>query len=93
MVELHDGLIYDTSKAKCIGNEENGESRSDFNFKEYSLYVTKNDRYFSVIETRNAGGEDYEFEYFNEEQAMAWLENYNYIDELQKRFPGYLEDA
>lgn len=103
MKRIIDGKSYNTETAECIAYYESPHNRGDFHRFEEGLYRTKKGAWFiageggalskysrPVIGGRG-GGEG--LEPLTEDQARQWLEEHNFVDELEEHFGSQIEEA
>ena len=103
MIKIINKKRYNTETAICIATESYLYP-NDFNYWKESLYITKKGAYFiagkggAMTKYRHLCGtnsycEGDGLESITGVEAIKWLERYNFVDEIEKHFNSYLEDA
>ena len=98
-----DGWKYDTETAECAGKWANGPDSSNFNFCAEDIYRTKKGSWF--LHGRGHANSPYGTSYgtsrgsgekivpLDEDQAMAWLEEHECPEVIEKHFSDKIQDA
>ncbi|MFW6100812.1 MAG: hypothetical protein ACOC90_05445 [Bacteroidota bacterium] len=103
MKAIIDGKRYNTETAEKIVLWSNGLMYSDFGHLEETLYRTKKGNYF----LHGGGGPKTKYAVQNgqwtsgsqkiipltKDEALEWLENHGFADEIEKLFPENIQDA
>ena len=86
MKKVLDGSVYDTEKATCIGEYDNGHMPNDFDYYEEQLYRTKSGKFFLYGEGGgnsrygewhgNSGGPGMKIMPMSFDEARRWAEKY-----------------
>jgi hypothetical protein len=104
MKRIIDGKSYNTETAECIATWSNHHYPNDFHYCEESLYRTAKGAWFVAGEggamskysrpvgnNGRGGGEG--LEPFTADEARRWLEEHNFVDELEEHFGSQIEEA
>jgi hypothetical protein len=103
MKKIIEGKRYDTDTARKIARWNNGLGYSDFHNVNETLYRTKTGRFF--IYGEGGAMTDYAKSNGNEtsgsekiipqenEEALEWLENHDFTQEIEAEFPDKIQDA
>ena len=103
MKKIINGRVYDTEKARCVGDWSASCGRMDFHWYTESLYQKRTGEYFlwgkgghaspysRAIDTNSwSGGED--IKPFTVEEARLWAEKHLSADEYETEFGEVAED-
>ncbi|MGM0975834.1 MAG: hypothetical protein ACQEW2_23230 [Bacillota bacterium] len=103
MRKIIKGKIYDTEKAKLVTEYSNGLSISDLSHVYEDLYVTSAGQFFIHAQggpltkySESSGNSTWGFEtiiLLNNDQAYAWLEEHNKINEVEAYFPEMIQEG
>lgn len=103
MKKIINGKRYDTETAIEVANHFNGLGQGDFSRVDESLYKTKSGSFFLAGEggplskysmssgDMTRGGKD--IIPLSATEAQEWLEEHNFIDELEEHFFAAIQDA
>ena len=95
--------VYDTETARLVARWSNGYPTSDFNYKYKDLYLTEKGSWFvhgqggalssyATSRGRNTcGGED--IRSLTKEEALEWLEEMGFPNEIAEHFSDQIEEA
>lgn len=103
MKRVINGKRYDTETATKIANWDNGCYSTDFNYVDEDLYLTKSGNWFLW----GSGGANSQYaQYygnsrggsstiipFDKDDAYNWLEEHNFVDEIETYFADKIVDA
>lgn len=105
MKAIINGKRYDTETAEKVARWSNGASCSDFNYCEETLYRTKSGAFFlygeggalSPYSTSCEGGRakigGSAIKPLTQEETLAWLEEKNEPEAIERLFPDKVTDA
>lgn len=103
MKAIIDGLRYDTQRAERVATHESGHPPDDFHYIEETLYRTENGRWFlhgrggAMTRYSESVGNGWkggsELRPLTPDEAMAWLEQHNRVQELETWFAEHIREA
>ena len=104
MKKVINGKVYNTETAELIFSWDNGRYGNDFRSRSKDLYRTKKGNWFihheggpmtdmgvSCGSNSTCGSQN--IEAITEQEAINFLQGKNAVEELEKLFPEYLEEA
>lgn len=103
MKKIINKKIYNTDTAEKIAEYSNMNNSSDFNYFSEILYKTKKGQFFLAGNgganskyAKHGGNESWESSdiiLLTEDETINWLEKYDFVNEIEKYFPNFLEEG
>lgn len=103
MKKVIEKKVYNTETAELIGEYYNGLSEIDFSYFREGLYITKKGAYFmagsggALSKYRERNGRDSwcgeGIRVVDKDEALAWCEKYNLIEEIENYFGDMIEEG